>query len=289
MSDLMTNIFVIITLITLCFWIISKKKCNHINSTIFCKRKRKFILYIASFFPILFIIFIIRSFLYEPFQVPSGSMMPTILPGDFILVEKFSYGIKDPIKHTTLINFNHPKRGDIVVFRHPKNEKIKYIKRIIGIPGDKIIYDTINKNFIIYPTYIDKIHYQEPVSITRSQFKLDNNTEQNIQQYMNHLLYNVFQEKIEKKIFKIILHSKLYDQENEYFKQTGKKIGHWIVPKNQYFMIGDNRDNSLDSRYWGFVPIKNLIGKATYIWMSIEKNDHKWISGIRLNRIGTLN
>jgi len=161
MSDILAIIFLIATLITAIFWIIKKKQYNKFdNKKNFLSntnmnysgivKKTQYISFIASFFPIFAIVFIIRSFVYEPFQIPSGSMMPTLLIGDFILVDKFSYGIKDPILHHTLINTGKPNRGDIVVFRNPHNTSINYIKRVIGLPGDHITYDNLNKIFIIH-------------------------------------------------------------------------------------------------------------------------------------------
>ncbi|HXK00652.1 MAG TPA: signal peptidase I [Buchnera sp. (in: enterobacteria)] len=317
MSDILAIIFLIATLITAIFWIIQKKNYNAFkNKKIFlpnrdihhCKilKKTQYISFIASFFPIFAIVFIIRSFIYEPFQIPSESMMPTLLIGDFILVEKFSYGIKDPILHYTLINTGTPNRGDVVVFRNPHNTSINYIKRVIGLPGDHITYDILNKIFIIHQKCTENNHYQKKIFITHKNNALNtckkndinciNNQNNTTFYYLNPkdqrsnlFLFNIIQEKIEKKTFNILISNQIKDEINEYYQQTGQKKGTWIVPNNQYFMIGDNRDNSLDSRYWGFVPDKYLIGKATKIWMSFDKEENKWPIGIRLNRIGNIN
>lgn len=315
MSDILAIFFLIATLITAIFWIINKKqnyRFKNKKNILFNKNikyynffKKKYISYIASFFPTFIVIFIIRSFIYEPFQIPSGSMMPTLLTGDFILVEKFSYGIKDPILHYKLFDIGKPKRGDVVVFRNPHNTKIFYIKRVIGLPGDQITYDAINKTFTIHQECHKKKHCQKNISTihekytlnknVKNKIKLTNNEENTTLYYINPnnkkfipLTFNIFQEKIDKKIFNILLSDQITDQINEYYQQTDQKKGVWIVPKDQYFMIGDNRDDSFDSRYWGFVPEKNLVGKAIIIWMSFNKEENKWPVGIRLNRIGNI-
>ncbi|CAL4042896.1 signal peptidase I [Buchnera aphidicola] len=317
MSDILAIMFFLATLITAIFWLINKHQYNKFNKkkdiTFGDKinhhdffKKNRYIEYIASFFPIFITIFVVRSFIYEPFQIPSGSMIPTLLIGDFVLVEKFSYGIKDPIFHYTLMNVGKPRRGDIVVFRHPYNKKINYIKRVIGLPGDRITYNTINKMFTIHQECNNTNNCKKEIFVSHKSYILENfkkyNTNDirnrkdvtfyysnNKDEKINPLLFHLFQEKIDKKVFDILLSNQIRDQLNEYYQQPGQKKGIWIVPKDQYFMIGDNRDNSLDSRYWGFVPDKNLIGKATIIWMSFDKEEHKWPVGIRLNRIGKIN
>lgn len=309
MSDILAIIFLMATLITAIFWIIKKKKYNafknkkNILSNTDMRhdaivKKSQYISFIASFFPIFSIVFIIRSFIYEPFQIPSGSMMPTLLIGDFILVEKFSYGIRDPILHHKLINTGTPHRGDIVVFRNPHNTRINYIKRVIGLPGDHITYDVLNKIFIIHKKCSKSNNYQKKIFIIHKKNDVNStNKKQNItfdyfslkNQQFNSFSSNIVQEIIEKKTFNILLSNQIKDEINEYYQQIDQQKGTWIVPKNQYFMIGDNRDNSLDSRYWGFVPDEYLIGKATKIWMSFDKEENEWPIGIRFNRIGSIN
>ncbi|OTA14754.1 type I signal peptidase [Xenorhabdus vietnamensis] len=257
---------------------------------------------LASVFPVLAIVLVLRSFVYEPFQIPSGSMMPTLLIGDFILVEKFAYGLKDPITQTTLIKTGEPKRGDIAVFKYPKNPSIDFVKRIIGLPGDKIVYNHFTKELQVFPncgwsaeckgdssvTYqnifpsewtiktgltpegkfvngVYQVPADEPVG--QNSFRQDERVE-NLGDVSHHIL----------------LIPQL--QRTPSFSQEGLPSSTWVVPKGQYFAMGDNRDNSDDSRSWGFVPEKNLVGRATAIWMSFEKQEGKWPTGVRFSRIG---
>lgn len=309
MSNFFSIILTIITLFTSIFWIINlpklklffikknKKKANQF----FLKNiyQNKCIKNLASFFPIFFTVLIIRSFIYEPFQIPSVSMLPNLLVGDFILVEKFSYGLKDPIMNKTFLKTNTPKRGEIAVFKYPKNTKINFIKRIIGLPGDKIIYNSQKNILSIYPNYLkNKNRKKIPIFYSPEQesewvilFKIDQQLEPKNQSKLfskkkelpkNTIRQNIKYEKIKDVKYNILtipkININLFDQ-----NQTSKE---WIVPKKNYFVMGDNRDNSLDSRIWGFVPEENLIGKATIIWFSLKKNENEWPSGIRFNRIG---
>ena len=194
-----------------------------------------------SLLPIILIVLVIRTFLFEPFKIPSGSMIPTLLIGDFILVNKYEYGLKAPVTKTQIINVSKPKRGDVAVFRYPLNDKINYIKRIIGLPGDIILIN--NKKLKINGKEIRKT------------------------QVSNDLPY-LFTEDIDNK--------KIYILEDLSEKTSELK---YVVPQNSYFVMGDNRDRSSDSRYWGFVPESNLVGKASLIWFSLGEN-------IRFERIG---
>ncbi len=268
------------------------------------KKKKKYIknIYILNIFieifPILFFIFLIKSFIYEPFRIPSASMMPTLLIGDFILVNKFIYNIKNPLNNNTIININNPNYNDIVVFQYPLNKKINYIKRIIGLPGDKIIYNTYSKKIKIIKSFKKK--YNKNI-VKYSKNKISNFIEEII--YNNGYIKEYFWEnkninKNKKKNSRLIIliEKKEYIKNknhnillipNFYLIKKNKQILEWIVPKNMYFVMGDYRDNSEDSRYWGFVDKKLLIGKAEYIWMSID-TQKLWPINIRLNRIGKI-
>jgi signal peptidase I len=211
--------------------------------------------YARSFFPVLLLVFLLRSFLFEPFRIPSGSLEPTLLTGDFILVNKYKYGLRLPILHTKLLAMDEPKRGDIVVFRWPRDTSVDFIKRIIGLPGDHISY--INKTLYVNGDEIPQeflrntTDQDEEGDIWQVQEKQENLLG------IRHLIY---------------LNS---NRPNEDIKDI-------VVPKGMYFMMGDNRDNSADSRYWGFVPEKNIVGKASFILMSWDSPEHK----VRWSRMG---
>lgn len=210
-----------------------------------------------SFFPILLIVLLIRSFIAEPFRIPSGSMMPTLLVGDFILVNKFTYGIKLPITpHTNIIALNKPQRGDIVVFRFPNNPQVDYIKRVVGLPGDRVGYH--NKQLIINGKPVKQVAL---------------GSYRGVGQGKNMTGAAHFVEQLAGVDHGILVKS-------ERLAVTGV----YTVPAEHYFVLGDNRDGSNDSRYWGTVPAQNLVGKAFLIWMNWDWQ-HK---GIDFDRIGTL-
>ncbi|MFM2485753.1 signal peptidase I [Celerinatantimonas yamalensis] len=238
-----------------------------------------------SVFPVLLVVLLLRSFLYEPFQIPSGSMKPTLLVGDFILVEKFAYGLKDPIFNDTLIPTGKPKRGDVIVFKYPRNPKIDYIKRVVGLPGDTIIYQ--NKRLYIQPKCNGD---QCPPKMEVSQ-KLVAEGKFHIGPYP----LNTYQEKLGDVTHDILISPDLSDRVSYYYQQPGTAPNEFIVPDGEYFAMGDNRDNSEDSRYWGFVPTHNLVGRAVAIWISFEFNHsaNSWLpswvpTGVRFNRIGAI-
>lgn len=196
--------------------------------------------YSKSFFPVLFIVFFLRSFLVEPFQIPSGSMIPTLEVGDFILVNKFAYGVRAPVLNTTIIPTGKPQHGDVMVFFPPHAPETYYIKRVIGIPGDHISYNnhvlTLNGK-VIKENLIAELPAGAPV-------------------------LRMVKENIDGKEFTTYKHihpSRL------------SMHGSWVVPEGHYFMMGDNRDNSLDSREWGFVSEEAIVGKAFAVWMHWEK------------------
>jgi len=185
-----------------------------------------------SFFPVLAIVLVLRSFLIEPFQIPSGSMLPTLEVGDFILVNKFSYGLRLPVLGTKVVAINDPQRGDIMVFKYPKDRKTNYIKRVVGLPGDILKYE--NKQLWI-----------------------------NGEKVPEKLLANL----PGKKIFEERLGEVTHQHYEHKRRDNLGAEGGWRVPENSYFMMGDNRDNSNDSRFWGFVPDDLVVGKAFAIWM----------------------
>jgi len=206
--------------------------------------------YARSFFPIFLIVLLLRTFLVEPFRIPSGSMMPTLLVGDFILVNKYAYGLRLPVLRTKVVETGEPKRGDVVVFRYPENPKVDYIKRLIGLPGDRIAYH--NKQ-----VYVNgKAMPLEPVGqyhAVGSGMRSDGIWEL-------------------KEDLDGVEHAVLIDPRRPDFPPGCNVLaqGEVTVPPGHYFMMGDNRDNSNDSRCWGFVPEANLVGKAFVIWLSID-------------------
>ncbi|MBC7184069.1 MAG: signal peptidase I [Marinobacter sp.] len=185
-----------------------------------------------SFFPVLAIVLVLRSFLVEPFQIPSGSMLPTLEVGDFILVNKYAYGLRLPVAGTKILDVDDPQRGDVMVFKYPKDGETNYIKRVIGEPGDRIRYQ--DKQLFINGELVETrfIARLPPMELLRED---------------------------------------LGEVEHDIFLTMGRSgasgEGEWLVPEGHYFVMGDNRDNSNDSRYWGMVPDELVVGKAFAIWM----------------------
>ncbi len=212
--------------------------------------------YARSFFPVIFIVLVIRSFIAEPFRIPSGSMMPTLLIGDFILVNKFSYGIKLPVLDLKVIPNGEPERGDVVVFRYPKNMSEDYIKRVVGLPGDTVEYR--GKRLWV--------NGEEVVAQPRGRYV-------GVRSGRGSTGDELREEKLGEVAHSILI------KPNARF--GGEAEGSWTVPEGHYFVMGDNRDDSQDSRFWGFVPERNLVGKAFVVWMN-------WDDGIDFGRIGTV-
>lgn len=211
--------------------------------------------YARSFFPVLLVVFLLRSFLYEPFRIPSGSLEPTLLTGDFILVNKYDYGVRLPVIHQTIKPGAEPARGDIIVFRWPPNPSFDFIKRVIGIPGDKISY--INKELYINGNKIPQ-NFLTKVTVSDDggePFQALENQED---------------------LFGLKHHIYIDPAKNS---RDYKDI---IVPQGMYFVMGDNRDDSADSRFWGFVSNKDIVGKAVLIWMSWDSAN----TGVRWKRLG---
>lgn len=211
----------------------------------------------ASFFPVILIVFVLRSFLFEPFKIPSGSMIPTLLVGDFILVNKFTYGIRLPVINKKIIDVGSPQRGDVMVFRYPEDPSLDYIKRVVGLPGDKVAYQ--NKRLTINgePVGENKIaDYLHPERMYYS--------EQYVEQLglVEHRMLN----DIDAPSF-IPETVRFPHRDNCIYNHAGVIC---TVPPGHYFMVGDNRDNSRDSRFWGFVPEENIVGKAFFIWLNLS-------------------
>lgn len=209
----------------------------------------------AGLFPVILAVFVLRSFLFEPFKIPSGSMIPTLLVGDLILVNKFTYGIRLPVVNIKLTEGHAPQRGDVMVFRYPPKPSLDYIKRVVGVPGDEVAY--LDKKLTING---------QPVSKTAVPDFFDEDAMQYFKQ---------FEEALGGKRHGILNDDNrpafIPGADNFPFKQNCRYSVEGVVckvPEGQYFMMGDNRDNSLDSRYWGFVPDKNIVGRAFFIWMN---------------------
>lgn len=222
--------------------------------------------YGKSFFPVLAIVLVLRSFLVEPFQIPSGSMKPTLEVGDFILVNKFAYGIRLPVVDTKIVEVSDPQRGDVMVFRYPSDPNVNYIKRVVGLPGDVIRYSSERRLYVNDQLVAETLIGDEPGSLGSAR------------------LYR----------------EKLGEVEHLIRKEMGRyrmePSRQWTVPQGHYFMMGDNRDNSNDSRYWqddaipttlaGMVPDRNIVGKAFAVWMSWP--DPKFSNLPHFSRVGLI-
>jgi len=210
--------------------------------------------YSKAFFPVLAVVLILRSFVAEPFRIPSNSMMPTLLTGDFILVNKFTYGLRLPINNHKVVPIGEPQRGDVVVFRPPHHPDQDWIKRVVGLPGDRVGYHdnqvSVNGKVLAYA----------PIGVYQGK---GNGTEM------------TGAEELQEDLLGRQHH--VLERTNLPFIDQGE--GDWIVPPGHYFVMGDNRDNSEDSRYWGFLPEQNLRGKAFLIWMNFD-------GGVDTSRIG---
>jgi len=240
----------IITLLDKLFW--RKERPKN-------KKPNWIVEYSRSFFPVLLLVWAVRSFVVQPYRVPTGSLEPTVLPGDFIAVNQFAYGLKFPIGNFKLVSIGEPKRGDIVLFYAPLDPSTIYVKRLIGLPGDHVVY----KNKTLY------INGKKMEQKVIGKGYDDDSTS---------LAY---------------MHPEILKQEN--LEGVKHNIYVWpqdgltnnydlVVPKGEYFMMGDNRDNSDDSRAWGFVPEHDLIGKAMIVWMSWDSVNYR----VRWHRIGTI-
>jgi signal peptidase I len=212
--------------------------------------------YPKSFFPVILIVFVLRSFVVEPFKIPSGSMIPTLVVGDFILVNKFTYGIRLPIVNVKLVELNQPERGDVMVFRFPEDPSMDYIKRVIGVPGDKVAY--VNKRVILNGKPLPLEPAGEYLHKERMTFA---------RQYLESIDGRSHSILIEDGPGPAPMPARFPYHENCSYNAEGMMC---TVPPGHYFMMGDNRDNSSDSRVWGFVPDRNIVGKAFFIWFNFS-------------------
>lgn len=249
-SAVLTLATFITGIISAVYWLKQRSKKDLIE-----QKEPVLVEYSKSFFPVLFLVLVLRSFIFEPFRIPSSSMMPTLLIGDFILVNKFSYGVRLPVINTKVIDIGKPERGDVMVFRYPKDPSLDYIKRVIALPGDTVGY--FDKHVYINGQRIP----QEPLGLYDGVGQGDKMT--------NSLLKREL----------------LPDQAHDILIMSERPSieGEIVVPEGHYFMMGDNRDNSNDSRYWGTVPEENIVGKAFMIWMNWDSSNN----GVDWKRLGS--
>ncbi|MBX3621301.1 MAG: signal peptidase I [Rhizobacter sp.] len=209
----------------------------------------------AGLFPVILVVFLLRSFLFEPFKIPSGSMVPTLLVGDLILVNKYHYGVRLPVINKKIIQINDPQRGDVMVFRYPANPSVDYIKRVVGVPGDEVAY--LNQRLYLNGNLVET----QPMP----EFYDDDSTR----------YFKQYSEKLGSVEHRILVDvqrpSYVHPNDAFPFKENCRYSAEGVtckVPPGHYFMMGDNRDNSEDSRFWGFVPDQNIVGKAFFVWMN---------------------
>ena len=209
----------------------------------------------AGLFPVILVVFLLRSFLFEPFKIPSGSMIPTLLVGDLILVNKFHYGVRLPVINKKIVSNHDPVRGDVMVFRYPANPSIDYIKRVVGLPGDEVSYrnQQLYLNGALVPTQPLPDFYNEDTLRYANQF------DESLGSVSHRILVD--------RARSTYLRPSMAYPFNENCAYTAEGVT-CKVPPGHYFMMGDNRDNSEDSRFWGFVPDANIVGRAFFVWMN---------------------
>lgn len=217
--------------------------------------------YAKSFFPVILVVFFIRSFLIEPFKIPSGSMIPTLQVGDFILVNKFSYGVRLPIVNQKIVQLGDPRRGDVMVFRYPEDPTLDYIKRVVGLPGDTVEYRNkrlwINGVEQVQQADGDYNYVETGLNFVHTEKRIETLGERKHAVLINPEMPTLHLSAV----------AEFPGRENCSYDNDMVRCK---VPAGQYFMMGDNRDNSRDSRYWGFVPDNQIVGKAFFIWMNFS-------------------
>lgn len=215
--------------------------------------------YAKSFFPVILVVFLLRSFLIEPFKIPSGSMIPTLHVGDFILVNRYTYGLRLPIVNKKFVEINQPQRGDVMVFHYPEDPSVDYIKRVVGVPGDVLVY----RNKRLWINGAEQV------------LERDGNYSY-VENELRFVYTDRYRERLDGRTHSVLLNPELPQlhlgnvanfPQHEQCSYSEEEM-RCTVPAGHYFMMGDNRDNSRDSRYWGFVPDEMIVGKAFFIWMN---------------------
>jgi signal peptidase I len=215
--------------------------------------------YAKSFFPVILIVFLLRSFVIEPFKIPSGSMIPTLHVGDFILVNRYTYGLRLPIVNKKFIDINQPQRGDVMVFHYPEDPSVDYIKRVVGIPGDKLVY----RNKRLWINGVEQVLQRDgDFNYVESELRFIHT-----ERYNENLGGRAHPVLLNPEMPQVHLGNVAEFPQYERCSYSEEEIK-CSVPAGHYFMMGDNRDNSRDSRYWGFVPDEMVVGKAFFIWMN---------------------
>jgi signal peptidase I len=214
--------------------------------------------YSRAFFPVILVVFVLRSFIVEPFRIPSGSMLPSLFVGDFILVNKFKYGIRLPIGNFKLVDMSRPERGDVMVFRYPHDPTQNYIKRVIGLPGDMVDYRAKRLRINGKVAEFNEVEQHERESKGRT------------------LRFAEYSETIDQSAHRVVIDRARNQREREQ---------KWTVPAGQYLVMGDNRDHSNDSRYWGFVPESHIVGHAFFVWFSWDSGSRFKINWSRIGHV----